>query len=304
MQDTQRNNTVGSALVALSLHPKAELLKQLQDTIPTNEYGLPEYLYRADLINAEASHDTATQDFAIMQLDYSQGFAALPDGDAVWERLPYEDPMSYQAFKHYVEMPRTTDERFSAPVRQLSILKPLTGKTANELLSLSYMYYWPARARAYDLFVIASHTKSKELRVNKVENEHYTRAQKYIEYAENFLEGVFQNPEDHELTPKEAFDMMFKMMQAQRLSVGLSPNGAHANKDVNQVPQNASLEVILRTIAKNAGISGADNKEATNLTQELFKDPKSLEQAQELIIRMSNARNPRTQKQADFMDGE
>ena len=303
MVDTANTDALTNSsqqLVPLALTPKAQILKDLLETIPTNDYGLPEYLYRADLLDMDES--ATTQDNAIMMLDYSQGFASLPNGDSLWLQLPYEDPIAYSAFKAYLEMPRSADPNLSAPVRQLNILKPLTGKSSTELLSWSYMFYWPQRARSYDLFLIASHTKAKEHRMAHVEDSHYNRAQKYIEFAEAHLQDVFSDPEAHDLSPKEAFDMMFKMMQIQRLSVGLSPNGAHANKDVNAMPVNASMEMILRTVAKNAGIIGADNKAATNLTQQLFQDPDSLVQAQELIIKMSNMKNPREQKQGDFMD--
>lgn len=285
-------------LQGLALHPKAELLKQLVDTIPTNDTGLPTYLYRADLIDPQDTN----YDHAMLYLDYSQGYSALPNGDAIWTQMPNEPIDAYNAFVHYLEMPRSTKEA-SAPVRQLNILKPLTGKSSSELLSWSYMYYWPYRCRAYDMFVIASHHRSKELRTQKVEDTHFTRAQKFIDYAENFLEEVFADPESHELSPKEAFDMMFKMMQAQRLSVGLSPNGAHAANDPNKTAPNAPIELILRTLAKNAGIAGSDDKGMQELTQQLFQDPAMLERAQELIIRVGDVRTPRAQKTGQFLDG-
>lgn len=302
--DNYPENSIANnqAVVALTLHPKAQLLKILTDTIPTNDYGLPEYLYRSDLLDIEAGSHLDDQAQALMHLDYSQGYPSLPSGEAIWSPLPFEDIHAYDAFKHYMEMPRSTKEGLSAPIRQLNVLRPLTGKSTTDLLSWSYMHFWPMRARAYDLFVIASHTRAKELRMQEVEDSHYTRAQKYIDYAEVFLEAAFADPESVGLTPKEAFDMMFKMMQAQRLSVGLSPNGQHANKEVNQMPVNASMELILRTIARNAGIEGADAKISSNITQQLFSDPKALEQAQELIIKMSSMKNPRSQKQGNFLD--
>lgn len=289
-----------SAMVSMQLNPKATTIKNLSQSIPLNDYGLPEYLYRADLIDPTLNNnDNTLQDIAIMHLDYSQGFAALPNGEAIWLPLPYEDPKSYGAFQAFLDMPRASNS--DAPVRQLNLLKPLTGCSSMELLSMSYMYYWPQRVRAYDLFMIASHTKAKELRTSGLENTHYNKAEKFIAFAEEYLEGVFADPETAGLSAKEAFDIMHKMMLMQRLSVGLSPNGAHAGKDINAVPQNASIEVIMQTVAKNAG-DKKDDKSASNLTQLLYQNPEMLEQAQRIVIQVGDIKKPRSQQQSNFMD--
>ena len=312
-QELQTSSEQSVALVPLGVQisPRAEQLKELSRAISRNEYGLPEYILRGDLLPLPEQYDDLEQTeqhnaqmAATLELDYSQGFAALPSGDALWTQLPHEPHDEYRAFQHFVNMPRNTDNANlpSAPVRQLNLLKTVTGKSSAELLSMAYLYYWPERARAYDLFMVASHVKQKELRTQSIEDKHFERAQKFIQYAEDFLEGVFQDPEHFELTPKEAFDMMFKMMQAQRLAVGLSPNGAHAGKDENKTPQNAALEVIMRTIAKNAGISDTNSGNQAAMTQQLLSDPRALEQAQELIIRMSNIQSPRGIKTGNHFD--
>lgn len=301
------------ALIALEIGARAQMIKQLGASITTNQYGLPESLYRSDLLPPfetwQESDSTAQYQLAqaaLIELDYSQGYACFPNGDSIWAQMPHEGADEYRAFQHFLEMPRVDADghRPSAPVRQLNLLKPITGMDSTALLSLSYQYYWPERARAYDLFRIASHVRQKELRTQSVEDTHFIRAQKYIDYAETFLEGVFSDPEHFELTPKEAFDMMHKMMQMQRLSVGLSPNGAHAGKDENRTPANAPLELILRTIARNAGVADSDSKNAGQLTQELMKDPEALMQAQELIIRMGNIQSPRGGKTSNHFEDD
>lgn len=300
------------ALVSLQIHPRAEVIKYLAQNTSTNHYGLPEYIFRSDLLphdffSLDSSGQNSAQEAALLELDYSQGYATLPNGETFWNQMPHESAEDFRCFHHFLGMPRQSrgnEHAPSAPVRQLNLLKPITGKSSVELLSLSYQYYWPERARAYDLFMVASHQKQKELRTQNIEDKHFERAQRFVEYAETYLEEVFADPEAAELTPKEAFDMMHKMMMMQRLSVGLSPNGAHAGKDENKTPANASLEVIMRTIAKNAGIESADQKSTQALTQELFKDPDNLYKAQELIIRMGDIKNPRQQKRGDYMEDE
>lgn len=300
-----------TSLVTLEIEPRAQMIKDLNQNISRNHYGLPDFIYRVDLLPNTSDWTSADPQSRIqlasqaeLVLDYSQGFAALPNGDSFWSQLQYEGREDYIAFQHFLEMPRNKADGFKpvAPVRQLNLLKPITNKSSIELISLSYQYYWPERARAFDLYTIACHIKSKELRVESVENEQFTRAGKFIEYAETFLEGVFKDPEHYELTAKEAFDMMFKMMQAQRLSVGLNPTGAHAGKDENRAPANANLEVIMRTIAKNSGAVSDEGQSQSSVTQQLLANPDMLMQAQELIIRMGDIKNPRHQKQGDHFD--
>ena len=304
----------GVAIIALEISPRAQMIKDLASNIPHNDYGLPEYIYRVDMLpSVEVWEQTDPRirldvaSSAEMELDYSQGFAALPTGDSFWSQLPYEGAADYEAFRHFLDMPRNRSDKGDnfkpvAPVRQLNLLKPLTKKTSVELLSLSYQYYWPERAKAFDLYMTASHIKSKELRQSSVENEQYERAGKFIDFAEQFLDNVFADPEKFELSPKEAMDLLFRMMQVQRLNVGLNPSGAHSGKDENRAPANANLEVIMRTIAKNSGVISDEGKSQGNITQQLLQDPEALMQAQELIIRMGDIKSPRSQKQGDHFD--
>lgn len=311
-----------AAAVTIPISERARVMRELCESIPNNEYGLPTYLYRADLIpggfeSLPPKEQNDYIDAATVELDYQQGFPVLPDGEPFWSTLPGEHPDAHRAFIHYLDMPRQAakDDRgqigLATPVRQLHLLKDMTGKSTSDLMGWCIMFYWPQRARAYDMFIMASHNKQKEYRLQEAENSHFGIATKFIEYAQTFLDGVFADPNKYELTPKEAMDLLVKMIQVQRLSLGVAPFGSSNGKGAggsDALPQGASFEVILRQIAQNAGMATGTNK-GSDVTRQLFDDPEALESAQELIIKLNGMKNPRLKQNVSptasgFFDSE
>lgn len=303
-----------AAPITLPISPKAKVLKRISTEIDINDFGLIAYFYRADLVpmpmeaaNPNNSADTMAFDFdaefraalqtAIVELDYSQGFPALPNGEPFWHQLPHETDAAYRAFVHYLDMPRIKGTHNGAvnatnAVRQVHTLKTTVGLPPHELLTMSYLYYWQQRALAYDFFITAAHSKKREYMLQDVENEHLRLAESYLRYTEDYLTQVFQDPDKYGLSPKDAISLMTKMIQVQRISLGASPTGEKGNKE-GGVPSGAPLEVILRTLVQQAGITSTTGAKEEDLTKQLFNNPKDLAQAQELIIRMGNAKNPR-----------
>lgn len=309
-------------VIAVPISERARVMRELCENIPDNEYGLPTYLYRADLI--PPGFDTLPPkdqndyiDSATIELDYTQGFPTLPDGEPFWGALPGEHPDAHRAFIHYLDMPREASydnsgqAGLATPVRQLHLLKHTTGKSTADLMGWCIMFYWPQRARAYDMFVMASHNKQKEYRLQEAENTHYNIATKFIDYAQTFLDSVFLNPDKYELSPNEAIGLLVKMIQVQRLSLGVSPFGTHQGKgigDQRALPQGASVEIILRQLAQNAGMTNTGNK-GSDVTKQLFDDPEALEAAQDLIIKLNGMKNPRLKQNVSptasgFFDSE
>jgi hypothetical protein len=75
--------------------------------IPMNEYGLPKYLYRADLIPTELPEMPVEDQIPILNsatidITYREGFPTFMDGHSMWAQMPYEPDESYDAFKQYV----------------------------------------------------------------------------------------------------------------------------------------------------------------------------------------------------------
>jgi hypothetical protein len=286
------------------LSPRAVVMRDLNQHIPNTEYHLPAYIFRADMIPA-GLHDLSAKDqsqfteAATLELDYVQGFPTLPDGEPFWSQLPAESPEAYRAFIAYLDMPRQESdfggaEGLAAPVRQLHLLKTQLGLPIGTLMSYAVMYYWIPRSKAYDMFILASHSKQKHYRLLEAENNHYRLAGKFLAYAESFLDEVFTDPERFELRPNEAINLLMKMVQVQRLSLGVSPMGAHQGNNGSNAPSKAaSLEVILRGIAQESGELAKATQDDEAAARKLFEDPTILEAAQQLIIQLNTARSPR-----------
>ena len=300
--------TINASIQTLSY--KAQEMKALSEYIPLNEYGLPEYIYRGDMIpnltEMSQAERTAHLDAAIIALDYSQGFPTLLNGEPFWGQLPYEPTLAYKAFIAYLDLPRSPNQRLGTndgsehplgvgnankvPVRQLHLLKNVLATTTATLMSYCYTFYWPQRVRAYDLFTVALHSKRKEQRLNELEDDHYTMASKFMGYAETVLESILTDPDSEGLSPKEAIDLLMKMVQVQRMSVGASPMGATNGKHEGALPQNANLAVIMRTLVENSGVATKKDS-GVDTTKLLLMDPEVLEVAQDLIIQMGDLGN-------------
>lgn len=290
---------------------KAQIFKRINAEIPQNEYGLPEYIYRADLIPTNLGATAPLQDYntfldaAIIELDYSQGFPTLPDGEPFWAALPGESFDAHRIFASYLDIPRkaTPGNPRGGAARQVHMLKDETGMRVTQLLTLSHTFYWQMRAQAYDLFITASHNKRREYLLQTTEVDHFEMATRYLENAQQFLDKVFQDPETHDLKPSDAINLLVKMAQVQRISLGVSPFGQKTGKDENELPKNATLEMILRTIVQKSGLIAKDPTQTLDTMNSLFDNPEDLRQAQELIIRIGDARNPKQSLSAAVLDG-
>lgn len=78
----------------------------LSRTIPANEFGLPVYFLRSDLLGAALSGPYITQedvDAASVGLFYTDGYPTLPTGSSFWSQLPHEPKIAHLAFTKYLE---------------------------------------------------------------------------------------------------------------------------------------------------------------------------------------------------------
>lgn len=293
-------------LATLELMPKAVIMRKINKDIPNNkDYGLPEYIYRCDLLPDDlldmAPNDRdAHLENAIIDVDYDQGYPTLSNAQPLWSRLPCEDSTAYRAFTMYLDMPRPQNGE-ATPVRQIHMLCTLAALPIETLMSYAYMYYWNQRAQAYDSFTVASHAKMKEHRLLAVEAAHYEMADSFVSKVRGRLEDILSDKEA-DISAKELLDIIKFFAQLQRLSLGAQPFSAGMAKNENALPLNASLEVIMRTLNVNSGNTANQQLNKQDFTKQLFDNPGDLEQAQELIIRMANQTNPRTQRQLTFQD--
>jgi hypothetical protein len=305
-KDITKSSTAN--MVPAQLSPRAQLMQHLNRGLPINkDYNLPEFIYRADLIpddflSLEVTDQTAHLENAILELDYTEGYPTI-DGLPFWSRTVCESPEAYRAFQHYLDMPRPQEGTQAAhAIRQLHTLSAITAVPLDRLLSWSCMYYWSTRAAAYDAFILASHTKMKEHRLLAVEAQHYEMSSKFVETVNALLlNRLASTDEDDAASIKELMEILKYATQLQRLSLGAQPFSVGVPKDSNQFGPNASLEVILRNLTKsNVGSDPSKTIDHKDMTQQLFKDGDSLEQAQELIIRMAEQNSPREIKKMSF----
>src|SRR5665213_54949 len=103
-------------LTSSTLPKRALAFKTLNQDIPNNDFGLPQYYLRADLIPSDIldmddAEKTDTVDMAAVELDYSQGFPVTPVGEPFWGCLPHEPVEAHRAFVAFLDLPCRADAR-------------------------------------------------------------------------------------------------------------------------------------------------------------------------------------------------
>lgn len=235
--------------------PRYSVLQTLSQKIPANEYGLPSYFLRHDLLPYDFGTLTEGDvEAAAEGLFYEEGYPTLSTGTTFWHQLPHETYEDYLLFTRYIEQAEEVG------IRQLDLLAVSIHEELTRLQERYHLYYWSARARAHDMFIVAADQKKRYLRTSKMEDKHFNTAAKLLDA----LMTKFDDPEwIEELNAKEAIEALETLAKIQRLSVGLT--GQHASStSKDQLPAGAPVESIMRNITRQAGLS--------NATQEAFGD--------------------------------
>lgn len=278
-----------------------QLLEQLSPGLPLNEYSLPVYVYRPDMLDyaaivraltsGEQTTGATTTSFppaqhagpgpsltdiqqsleaAIVPLTYNEGFPVLPSGMPFWMQLEFEPKEAYDAFVSYLEL---------GGARQLSAL---IAYNLEELREYFHTYYWGFRVKAFDLYKVAHHQKVKLQRMLSTEDTHFKLAEKLLKKVETYFEG--KELDDEDITPDKAVAMLEKLVKIQRVSVGLPANGEskEADGDKRKV---TPVQILMQQISQNGAESRANTANEVDL---LLEDPDAVDMAQELIIKMQN----------------
>jgi hypothetical protein len=271
--------------------------------VPLNDYGLPKIVYRPDLIPEDLFFKDSTEknhilDVASSEILYREGFPTFEDGRAFWSQMPFEPDNAYAAFKIYLDLGNIQG------VRRLEALYAQNlGQNVGDPMDLAEFftfYTWGPRCKAYDLFNVAAHQKLREKRVLSTTDSHYLEAERLLTVVKGYFEKTVMVEDEEtgemheeleflmELTPKVALDMLTKLVQIQRISLGMPAHGL-AGGDQHAAPPNAEVEVVLKTIAK----AGLDPEASTsnlnsNDLEMILGDPDTAALAQQLIIRIGN----------------
>lgn len=284
---------------------RSQAFRSVSDGVPKNDYGLPVFILRPDLIPEDIESFSAEEKAQVLSgaaidILYDEGFPTFTDGTAFWSQMPFEPVEAYDAFKIYLEMgeksgARRIEDLFYdiAANEQQSSLALLNGNARKQIRDYYIYYNWAIRCKAYDLFRVAAYHKLRERRILSTTDQHFLQAEKLF----GKLLGYFDKVDDDgdvawlkELSPKVAIDMLDKLAKLQRTSIGLSAHGHAAGDSGSNVSKNADVEVVLRQIASGAQDPNARESD-TNKTDlsVLLNDPETAMMAQELVIKVGEA---------------
>lgn len=261
---------------ASKVETRTDLVRELNRTLPLNEYNLPLYIYRPDLLDPQALLQTdrpsARQQLAdmlansITNLNYDLGYPTLGKDDTpFWGQLLWESNTAFETFLTYLEL---------EGVRGLHSIQNVLPELASEWY---HQNCWKYRAQAFDAFRVAHHARMREQRIFSVQDDHYKKGQK-----------LFQKVFDH-LNSKPIEDLEFdkgvnaleKLSKIVQSTLGMQAS----NKDPNPTT-GTSVEVVMRKTAETQHIVRKTDQDGIDM-ESLLSDPAALERAQELIIRVS-----------------
>ena len=277
---------------------KGAIFRQLNSSLTLNDFGLPDFIYRSDLIPMELYDYTPHErndylEAAVIPINWDHGYPATENNVPLWEQLPGESLTAYNAFLSYLELPKTSDHEH--PVRMLPLLAEALGIELSMLSDYSHMFYWTIRFRAYDLYLTACHQKQREQRIMSIEGKHFTMAERYLNKLDivigKRLDHTIEELQDSEsaihddLKLKDLVDMVDKLSKIQRVSVGLPANGAY-DKEGQLGGRHQQVDDSFKEIAANAMPAKKTDNRSANMDK-LLASPEDLARAQDLIIRSS-----------------
>lgn len=262
---------------------RTDLLRELSTRLPLNEYNLPLYIYRADMLDWESlvaptvqgSDEQRRQAEAltssIVYINYHQGFPTLAKDQPFWRKLEFETKDAFDWFLRFLQLDGARE------------LTRLEGQHGDLLYEWYNQNYWKYRAQAYDLFTAAHHTRLREKRIFELNDKHYQKGEAIF----NKIAAVISdkgNDEWNKLEIPEAVQLMKTIGDFQRKAVEV-----HAIKGQTTNHKLTSLEKITHENANvDTHVVNMDpDDEGSETMARLFDDPEALEQAQALILKVS-----------------
>lgn len=278
---------------------KASLLCALTHNLPRNEYNMPKILYRPDLLDPQIFYvprvttpkhtedpvtprltrlsrpETAVAEdkFQLMQelldastitLDYYEGYPAY-QSQPIWAKFPWETDDDYDIFNSYLELPGA---------RQIGALVDKREK-AGELFHVNY---WGLRCLASDTFAVVHYKRQRERRILQTDDVHFLQAEKILRQLISQIPDVNWDTLNEE--PKVFVEVLERVAKIQRAALGTTER---RSEDERNIP---SVELIMRKSAEHlAPLSKEEDVGGVNIAK-LLRDPKSVQDAQELILRI------------------
>jgi hypothetical protein len=278
-----------------AIESRADLIRELTLGLPQNEFHLPRIIYRADILDwrlfalteaeAKAKAEAEAEDFdpellraryetmqeyldaATLYLSYAEGFPALPTGEPLWARMPFEDNDRYAAFTEYCHLPGA---------RQT--IKLSNQWPHDQVLQWFHEDYWSLRARCYDMMAAIHAAKMREQRIMACEDNHFLEAERIFARLQSLAAEV-----DWDLLkedPAEYVAVMERVAKLQRMSLGLGSGATQQGKDISH----ESIEVTMRRVAQPNALTTREDSGFD--VKQLLRNPEALASAQELVVRM------------------
>jgi len=260
---------------------RADAILEMSKGIPENQYGLPAFFYRSDMLPYDLHSLTqADADACVVDLNYDEGYPTYKGGHIFWQQLPHEPLEDYLLFQRYI---------FQAEDKGLRQIHMLAHDQSVPMIRIQYLYheyYWKARARAHDLFQVAADRKLRESRSRRLEDSHFRVAETLFQQLKPFMEDL--TPDSLQNLPlKEKLECLRLIINIQRVSSGLPQNG-----NAGFVAQNpdAAMDArqLMEDITKNAS-GQADGLGLGGGLLELLKDPSFALVAQGLVLKVRQA---------------
>lgn len=272
---------------------RAQAFSRVSAQIPANEFGLPRFLYRPDLIPEDIETNPDKDEIlesARIHITFREGYPTFTNSSPMWEQMPNEADEDFTLFQHYLRQLPALGYRSLKNLEDLPLASDLS---ANHLATLYAYNYWVIRCRAFDLFNVARQAKVREQRILNLADVQYLEAERVLEIIKTKSDTIFSNDKMEELDPKDAVKMMADLMKIQRGALGMEGGTMRRSNQAESV--NASIEVTMREIAQKSGAVGADGKtinpngsgeEQKPAMRMLLGDAATAALAQELIVRV------------------
>lgn len=258
------------------INSRSDLIRELTKQIPLNEFGLPNYYYRPDLLDyrmlvgsmerGESVFVDEMLQSAVVQVYYTQGFPTIGHYTPIWAQLDFETKEAHQAFLQYCDQ---------SGVRQLSAVTSIAAELCEEWYHLNY---WASRAKSLDLFKATHHARLREDRIMRLEDNHFLEGEKIFKKLAEAINNKSVEDLD-KLDVDKLIASLERVTRIQRTSVGLSATGGREAEP----PKATSVEVTMRKIASE------DHQEqhSDDFDASLLASPELAQAAQELIIKVN-----------------
>ena len=291
------------SLDASRMMTKWQLVEQLTASLPMNEWDLPEFVYRADMLDhalvaegINAFHGVTRDDAsptptitspmegrsagiqeivahlnaARVDLTYHEGFPAVEDRP-FWQRLPYESEQAYDAFIFYLEQ---------GGARKMT---DLSAYDMGDVKQWFHTYYWNFRCKAFDLYRTVDATRRKLHRMISTEDSHYKIAERLLASLDNITQSSDFMDKLASMDPDKVIGVLDKIIKIQRISSGLNANGGTFEQVKPQ--QAATTNIIMQQITEGH----VKKDEGADEFDMLVEDPSLVDMAQNLIIASQKA---------------